>query len=173
MFVTTTEQQEFIAQIANWCKYFITARCLEAPEYSAENSDVKVSIMTSCGSMSRILLIVFIWSTVESGRTNVIFSSAFCEPMSMILSGRNVPAVSTNSTLPPSFAQLADSVKHSWDLPEPLCPKMSVTMPWRIPPPKSESIAAEPVEIANDDDNNNTDSPAYELLLQNTLFSSG
>jgi hypothetical protein len=39
-------------------------------------------------------------------------------------------------------------------------------MPSRIPPPKSESIAAEPVEIANDDDNN-MDSPAYELLLQN------
>jgi hypothetical protein len=40
-------------------------------------------------------------------------------------------------------------------------------MPSRIPPPKSKSIAAEPVEIANDDEDNNTDSPAYELLLQN------
>lgn len=68
--------------------------------------------------------------------------------ISTIRSGRKVPVVSIYKIRFASFAQLAASVKHSCDFPEPLSPKISVIMPVRIPPPpNNESISFEPVDI--------------------------
>src|SRR2546427_2069198 len=95
MLVTTTEQPAFIAASASSCMCFITARCRAGPEYSAENSDVKVSKTTSRGPMSRIFLTAFAWSSVLSALTNTIFSSVLCEPdIWTTRSGLNVVQIS-------------------------------------------------------------------------------